>query len=113
MRDCPALEQLRLLYEQHLSVRAPRGRLSDPDLLGRVMRYDTKMIQAVRQLLRGEPADRGAASIDSALDAAIDDHHPGDEEERAALAELKAYKGKVDRLRLQLQRALAESQPPG
>jgi hypothetical protein len=95
---------------EHLSVPAPRGRLSDPELLARVMRYDVRMVQAVRALLRGEIPDRGAASIDSVLDAALADYQPADAEELRARAELQAYKSRVDRLRLQLQRALAESQ---
>ena len=110
VRASDALDELRRLYEEHLSVPAPRGRLSDPELLARVMRYDVKMVQAVRALLRGETPDRGAASIDSVLDAALADYPPADAEEQRARAELQAYKSRVDRLRLQLQRALAESQ---
>ena len=112
VRAGSALDELRQLYEEHLSVPAPRGRLSDPELLYRVMRYDVKMVQAVRDLLRGQSPDRSAASIDSALDAALADYHPADAEEQRARAEMQAYKARIDRLRLTLQRALAESHRP-
>jgi hypothetical protein len=105
--------ELARLFEEHLQVPAPRPGPQARELVARLMRYDLGMVQAVRSLLRGQAVDRHGLVIDAELDLAIATAELGDDPEALrARATLQDYKARIDRLRRQLQGALAERDTP-